>query len=437
MGLFPHYPATPGTVTAMSQRVLAGSAKVSSVKTAVGQGHRPAVAATSGLLVAPLATAVQPVTAAADQTTRAATIAGGALILWAKAITEYNAGVDKLNTRYATAAASSFYVNADQFFAHGSEMSGAERQGRYDAAVATARSALKAELTQELHRLEQILDLQAHTVSSVLKKGPSNEAATVLALHGALPEQARLTFPAVLKHTRAVFDLSTGTYSLASIPKAAKTSLDSARALDAASEALLRGRRFADTEVDAMVKVLFGGDTTSLRALNQYLRSEEALNPLKAAVTAAELKNAQAATSLFSSIAATSKLTKGLGVLGLASSGYDLFTNPEGHTGVRRALDVAADGAGIVGGGGSLLLGAGLIAGGPVTLTVVGGATLIAGGYAVGSYVWDHREQIADGVKTAVHWTGDRIEEFDEAVDDAKDWVEDKAEKIPVIGGLF
>jgi hypothetical protein len=134
--------------------------------------------------------------------------------------------------------------------------------------------------------------------------------------------------------------------------------------------------------------------------------------------------------------AATSKFSKGIAGLSVLSGIYDLAANPNDDTGIRRDVDYLGDAAGIVGGGGTLLIAAGIITA-PIAGPIVLGATVIAAGVALGTLVYDHWDDIKDGVSTAYDWTKDRFGDAADAVDDAAGWVDDQAKKIPVVGGLF
>lgn len=153
MALFPHYEANPATVRGIATTVLSGSTRVSDLKVSVDGQHNLSVAATGGLLTAPLQSAVLPLNSHADDTAQCATIAGGALNLFAKDIDTYNRGVDELNARYATAAANGFYVNADNYYNHGATLTVQQRDQQYHTAVANAASSLKSSLVAEEAKL--------------------------------------------------------------------------------------------------------------------------------------------------------------------------------------------------------------------------------------------------------------------------------------------
>jgi hypothetical protein len=438
VGLFPHYPANPGAVDALAEKVLGDGDKVSSVGTSVSSQHRVSVSAVDGLLTSPLSSAIQPVLSSSNNIAQCTTIAGGALTMWSKAIKDYNDGVDKLNQEYETLKAANFNVDADQFYMHGATLTPQQREHNYHAAISNADLATRHRLEGEEHKLKELLDAEARTVQGILAKGPSKQAALILAANGALPKQAAVTFPDVLNEFKTHYDPADGTYALIEIGRFIKGQWDAEMALQKASLALLQGQHLADAEVDAVIHLF--GDVTDPRVLRQYFASQEQLNDLtQAAIDAA---HSRAGYSWTEAAAATGKFSKFFAGLGIASSIYDIGWNPDDHDGARRVADVTMDGVGVVGGVGALALGSEVLAGtallaNPVTGPIVVGCLVAAGAYAAGTYIYDHWDDIKNGVSTAIDWTGDKLDEAGEKVDEAKDWVEDKAESIPVIGGLF
>jgi hypothetical protein len=432
MALFAHYEADPDAIRSTAAEVLTGSTRVSDLRVSVDQRHDVAVSATGGILTGPLVSSVKPFDGYADQTAQCATIAGGALNLFAKDIDTYNRGIDELNARYETAAAHGFNVDVDQFYNHGT-MTPQQRDAAYHHAVSTAQSSLKSSLAAEEATLREALDSDADVVVAILDKGPSNDAAVVLAMNGALPQQADVTFPGVIDGFKMAFDPTAGAYSLATLAKYPVDAAKSELALYRASLALLQGQNLADADTRAVLR-LVGGDATDMRVLTKYFEGEQSLNELRTGLTAAQ--EARAGFNLMDAASATSRFSKSIAVLGVASGIYDLAANPNGDTGLRRDVDYLGDAAGIVGGGGTLLIAAGIITA-PIAGPIVLGATVIAAGVAVGTLIYDHWDDITDGVSTAYDWTQDRLGDAADAVDDAADWVDDQAKKIPVIGGLF
>lgn len=442
MGLFPHYPASPGAVHGLAEKVLSGGDKVTGVGSSAQSQNQVSVSAVDGLLTSPLSSAIQPVLSSSNNIAQCTTIAGGALTMWSKAIKEYDDGVDKLNQEYETLKAANFNVDADQFSMHGATLTPEQREHNYHAAIHNADLATRHRLEGEEQKLKKLLDAEAKTVQGILDKGPSKQAALILAANGALPKQASVTFPDILNDFKTHYDPADGTYALIEIGRFIKGQWDAEMALQRASLALLQGQHLADAEVDAVIHLF--GDINDPRVLRQYFASQEQLNDLtQAAVDAARTR---AGFSWTEAAAATGKFSKFFAGLGLASSIYDIGWNPDDHTGARRVADVTMDGVGIVGGVGALALGTEALAGAallanPVTGPIVVGCLVAAGAYAAGTYIYDHWDDIKDGVSTAYNWTSDKLSDLNDAVeekvDEAKDWVEDKAESIPVIGGLF
>jgi hypothetical protein len=443
MSLFAHYEADPDVVRATAADVLSGATKVTDLKVSVDQRHDVAVSATGGVLSGPLVSSVRPFDGYADQTAQCATIAGGAMNLFAKDIDTYNAGIDDLNARYAAAAATGFNVDQDQYYNHGT-MTPQQRDTAYHNAVAAAQSSLKSSLAAEEAKLRETLDSEADVVVAVLDKGPSDDAALVLAMNGELPSQARVTFPGVIDGFKTAFDPVAGTYSLVTLSKYPVDLAKAQLALERASLALLQGQNLADADTNAVLR-LVGGDATDMAVLNKYFSGEESLNSLRDGYDAA--KGARSAMGLVDAAAATSKFAKGVAGLSVLSGIYDIGWNPNDDSGVRRGIMVAGDTAGIVGGAGTLLIAAGIITA-PIAAPIVIGATVVAGAIALGTLVYDHWDDIKDGVGTAYNWTkdrlgdavdavGDTVDAVGDTVDKAADWADDQAKKIPVIGGLF
>lgn len=86
--------------------------------------------------------------------------------------------------------------------------------------------------------------------------------------------------------------------------------------------------------------------------------------------------------------------------------------------------------AGAAGAGTLLASSAGLVALGPVGLGIAGAAVLGYGAWSAGSYLWDHRQQIADFAQGAAGWVGDTASSAwnatSGAVTEATDWAGDR-----------
>jgi hypothetical protein len=177
-------------VHGLATKILNSGDQVTGVGTDVSSQHRVSVGSVNGLLSNPLSSAIQPVLSSSSNIAQCTTIAGGAMTMWSKAIQEYDDGVDKLNKEYETAKAAGFNVDAEQFYNHGAGLTAEQRSTMYHNAVHSADIALRHRLEGEEHKLKQVLDAEAETVQAVLEKGPSKQAALILAAHGALPAQA-------------------------------------------------------------------------------------------------------------------------------------------------------------------------------------------------------------------------------------------------------
>ncbi len=435
MGLFAHYQAEPGAIRGAGDDLVAGSKRVTAVKTDVVQQQQSAMSAVSGTLLAPLSSAAQPVETGATNVAQAATVASGALDMFARAVDEFNLGIDRLNEQYEAAKATNFGVDASQFYEHGAGMTADQRADAYHSAVVTAGNNLRATLAAEERKLKEVLDSEAEAAAAILTEGPSDAALLALVMNGALPAQAKLDFPDFFKkfeNDKFVYDRATNLYGLYGIAKNISGLRDKV-AFNRATLALLQGKNLANAELRVVLKFA-GGNMDDVRVIEQIARRTEALAPLRTALGATR------DFDLLDAATATSKFSKALGVLGIAGSIYDIGWNPAGHTGVRRVTDVSAD---LLGGGaalGGLAVAAGVISA-PVAGPIILAAGAVATTYAATMFVADHWDDIESGVSTAANWTADQfsegVEEAGEAVSDAKDWVEDKAEDIPVIGGLF
>lgn len=449
MGLFARYEASAGAIRGAASDLISGSTQVERVKSSVMQQQQTSASAVSGMLLGPLTSSVQPVVSTAASAAQAATIASGALDLFAKAVDEYNEGIDRLNERYEAAVASNFGVVAPPIAVNGGPGLTAEEAGdQFHDAVVSAGAALRAELVKEKRKLKELLDSGAETVAAVLNRGPSEAALLVLALNGALPALASVNFPS-FKDSKYVFDRAMQLNGLVGLGKKV-VGVRNKLAFDRAALALLQGKNLSNAELRAVVQIA-GGNMDDLRVINQIARRTEDLAPLRAAVAAGT------DFDLLGAAAATSKFSKVLGAAGILGAGYDIFANPGDHHGARRTADLVADGAGITAGVGAIALGTGMVAAGTAAAAVLAPVVLVAGtaalAYGVTTFVVDNwGDDIASGLKTADAWVndqvdhavdatvnfaGDRIDEAGEVIGDAADWAEDKAESIPVIGGLF
>ncbi|MDQ1289220.1 MAG: hypothetical protein QG622_2786 [Actinomycetota bacterium] len=103
-----------------------------------------------------------------------------------------------------------------------------------------------------------------------------------------------------------------------------------------------------------------------------------------------------------------SRFSKGLAIAGIAGGAYDLIANPLDETGARRGVSVTMDVVGIGASGVGLAAAAGLVTLGPVGVGIVAGALVVTAAWGVGTYVYDHWDDIEKGVSTATKWVGDQ-----------------------------
>ncbi len=412
MTLFEHYPATPGSVRSRGKAIISAGAHVTSVAQDVDRAHSGAVSVVDGFLAMPLLTAPEPVRTSAQATNQAATLAGGATNLFAADIETYNAGIDRLNERYATAQAAGFYVDTERFWMHGNQTA-AQRQSACDLAVAHARSALISSLRAEKQKLDDALDQDARHVAAMLHRGPSLDAVYELTAAGAIPPSVALAYPGVdpsfLKALKdgglTAWKVYSKVLRIKGNLEAAKLAVQAWNELDAGRSMIPFARTFDDV-VEVFGQLDNGDDYLALYA--QMRNSEWLANAARAGLP-------------------MSKFAKGMAGIGILASGYDLFANPDGHSGARRGVDIGMDVVGIGAAGTGLAVATGVLAVTPVGLTVIAVAGGVTAAWAAGSYIYDHWDDITDGVDAAKDWVGDRASDL---VDGAGDVVDDIGDGI-------
>ncbi|HEY7043560.1 MAG TPA: hypothetical protein VH419_07830 [Nocardioidaceae bacterium] len=413
MSLFEHYPATPGSVRSAGKAIIHAGSRVSDVAQAVDRAHNGALSVVDGLLAMPLLTAPASVRQSAQSTNQSAILAGGAANLFASNIETYNDGIDKLNERYAAAKASSFHVDADRFFMHGGSQTPAQRQAAYDGAVRNAEAALVSSLTAEKRKLDQQLDQDAEHVSGMLRRGPSAGAIYELAAAGAIPPNVALAYPGIdtsfvkelIKGGTTAWKLYSKVLRIRGNLEAAKLAVAAWNEMDAGRSMIPFARTFDDV-VDVFGQLDNGDDYMALYA--QMRNAEWLSNAARAGIP-------------------MSKFAKGLAGVGILAGGYDLFANPDGHTGARRGIDMGMDVVGIGASGAALAVATGLLVVNPVGLTVIAVAGGVTAAWAAGNYIYDHWDDITAGVDAAKDWVGDRASDV---VDKAGDVVDDIGDGI-------
>lgn len=194
-GPFARFPATPASITASGAELTESSTRVDGVGDQVTASARPAQAAVSGDLVAPVSAAPEPVVALAGRLAGAGLLAGGAVTAFGHDVAEFDTGVDRLNQRWATGVAGDFGVGAADVPADATAGEADRIETDRSDAVAAARSALLAELQREYERLQTDLDGDARTAAGRLRDGPTDAVLLDLLRAGALPATALSVFP--------------------------------------------------------------------------------------------------------------------------------------------------------------------------------------------------------------------------------------------------
>lgn len=158
-GPFAHYPASPLDVSTRAEELLTAAERVDAVGDRAYARGRRALAATEGEIVATLDQGLTRLKDQVHDVKASAVVAAGALTVWARAITDYNAGVDLLNAEHESAR----------------DASGPSRPMML-AGLRVRHTALAAEL-----------DDAAERVAGILRRGPSQRAILRLFQHGTLP----------------------------------------------------------------------------------------------------------------------------------------------------------------------------------------------------------------------------------------------------------
>ncbi len=199
MGLFEHYPATPGSIFAASDVASTAGDRCREIGTSVQSGTQLACTSVMGDLASPLASAPEPVVANSEELDGSALVVHGCLNLWGQMVTTYNDGIDELNAEWEAAQAASFGLSPNSFVqgpggiircGTGAPDDGGVDTAAFNAAVADAAAALRAELVRRKGLLDNELDTGAGEVAGVLDQGPTAEAAMTLFASGGLPPEA-------------------------------------------------------------------------------------------------------------------------------------------------------------------------------------------------------------------------------------------------------
>jgi hypothetical protein len=143
-------------------------------------------------------------------------------------------------------------------------------------------------------------------------------------------------------------------------------------------------------------------------AINKALAGIEQRNLLDAGrIADAAADNAGTKLAAFEkAVVPASRLMRGIAVAGVAGNIYDFVANPLHETGVRRGISMGVDAIGAASGGAALAAAAGALSLSGVGLPLVASGLVIAGGWAAGTYVYDHWDDISHGAKVATDWVG-------------------------------
>lgn len=205
-------------------------------------------------------------------------------------------------------------------------------------------------------------------------------------------------------------------------------------AAQAASLLAAQVKNLALAKADATARVI--GDVNDMRVLRAWFTaSEEIADAGYDAARAADAAHDARATFLNTASAST-RFARGLAVVGIGAGAYDLVANPGDETGVRRGVSMTLDVAGVATGGYMLAAGAGLVAVTPVGAALVLGVGIAAGAWALGTYAYDHWDDITHGVDVATDWVADTATRgWNEATSAIGSAVDDVGEGLSDFGG--
>ncbi len=192
-GPFAHYPATPERNESAGETVVQTAPPLMSVGSDARAQAAEADGALAGFLFGLVPSASAPVERMASELKTAAVVAGGSVKRWSQDISDFDRGVDQLNSEYAAARSSGFGVPAAD--TSGSADAAEHAAQEHADAVAAADGALLAELRRRYDALEDDLDGDATAVAGILDEGPSEQAVLELFQAGALPMAVPSLFP--------------------------------------------------------------------------------------------------------------------------------------------------------------------------------------------------------------------------------------------------
>ncbi|UYM05884.1 hypothetical protein [Solicola gregarius] len=187
MSLFSHYPGKPDDIVGFGDSLLSSTGAFGGLGGLFGGRTTVAASNVEGTIDAPLLDIRLPVDAGTEQMATATTVAGGALGIFAGAISTYNNGVDSLNRTYERAKAADFFaapVGDDETGADGEELSDDGRKDLYASRVASARSALEYVLGLREAALMRDLDGTAGDTAFILDVATNPQSLASLTLFG-------------------------------------------------------------------------------------------------------------------------------------------------------------------------------------------------------------------------------------------------------------
>lgn len=201
------------------------------------------------------------------------------------------------------------------------------------------------------------------------------------------------------------------------------------------------GNGILDAIVDSLSAA--GGFAAAGYGAYQFLRNSEAFISGKRILDlAGGLRNVSWADDMLNATSKFSKFSRFAGPLlapfSIAGGIHDMFD--PAHEGALGVGDRVAGGLSFIGGGGTLLMAAGLL--GPVGVGIVVGAGLAAGAWALGTYVYDNWDNITEFTGNAVDavrdFGSDALEGAGDLADSVTEGVGDFVDDpIGSIGGLF
>lgn len=196
MSLFEHYKSTPESIQTQHDAAVTQARDLVRVRDQVVTDHVKAASGLGGIFTAVIDAKKDPAYLNADRAAKLKLIASASLLRWVTSVNSYDTGVEGLNKRYDEAKSTSFGVDADDYYDHGTQ-SPEQRDAAYQHALTTAQSALVAQLTIEKNKLDATLDDGATSAKTTLNTDPSDANLTMLFQAGLFPVEATLEFSAI------------------------------------------------------------------------------------------------------------------------------------------------------------------------------------------------------------------------------------------------